>query len=387
MPGKIYDGTNWRSVSGVFARVGTEWKRANRGWINDGTSWRTIFLARIEDTFNRANASSLGTTSDGTAAWSNLRNSWGIVSNTASSSDAATGYPSATIETFGSSVLASVAPGPGTGIIFGVTDSNNWYGAYVSARSTTGSCNCQEQCGTCYYSCTVCNANCGSYSCSPCSGCSLYWSSYQRLRSAYICESDTNSTGGTYYFWVFWKNLPTEYPCITCTSNSLPACNIFNAGLGGSPTTTTWPLPGVFDLQTCSLVSSSDPKCPCILQTNCSTCYNCCSQTDPACGSYSCCETVCQTCISVFWSVRLVRCVNGTVTELAASEGAANGAQPTTLSVETGASTITVTGTGAGSPLSITANASVTGTRHGIIKAPSAYNQSSAVDNFAVENL
>lgn len=373
MPGKIYDGTNWRSVSGVFARVGTEWKRANRGWINDGTSWRTIFLARIEDTFNRANASSLGTTSDGTATWSNLRNSWAIVSNTASSSDAATGYPSATIETFGSSVLASVAPGPGTGIIFGVTDSNNWYGAYVSARSTTESCNCQEQCSTCYYSCTVCNSNCGSYSCEPCSGCSSYWASYTATTSTYTCDSNTNQFGGKTYFWAF-ANTSTSTVCISCSNTSLPGCNAVYEGQAFSTTS-------------CSLKSSSDPSCPCVIAGGCSTCYYCCAQTDPSCGSYSCCNTVCQTCTNVYWSVRLVRCVNGTVTELAAQEGAANAAQPTTLSVETGASTITVTGTGAGSPLSITANASVTGTRHGIIKAPSAYNQSSAVDNFAVENL
>ena len=370
MPGKIHDGASWRNLSHAFARVGTDWKRVNRAWINDGTSWRTAFLAQIQDTFDRANSSSLGTTSDGSATWSNLRDSWGISSNSAQSTGAASGYPSATLQTEGPKVVATVAPGPGTGIIFGVQDSNNWYGAYVSARSAQVSCNCQEQCGTCYYSCTVCNSNCGSYSCEPC-GCAQYWESYKKYVNVYSCDYDILLGG---YKWVYvtsyWDNTKI---CFVCSGSGLGACNGVTDGNTGYVTS-------------CSS-NGQDTSCGCRVSGGCSTCYNCCTQADPSCGSYACCNTVCQNCVNVYWSVRLVRCVNGTVTEVAAQEGGPNGAQPTLLAVETGASTITVTGTAPGTTLSVTANASVSGTRHGVIKAPSPYNQSSVVDNFTVESL
>lgn len=113
-------------------------------------------LVSVIETFNRTDAASLGKTDSG-ASWSNIRGSWGISSNKASSSTAASSYPLATL-TFSKEevTLTAKGVGPGVGTAFWITDSDNWWGTYVDTVQTCDTCSSGGNCST--YG-TQCNAN------------------------------------------------------------------------------------------------------------------------------------------------------------------------------------------------------------------------------------
>lgn len=141
-------------------------------------------LKRISDAFNRSdNGSSLGTTDTG-QVWENVRGTWGISSNQASTSTSASTYPMAAVQYGGvnATIIADVTPG--SGVAFWINDSQNWWGTagvtvqntgystypIVGANSTcsggTTSTTCQ-QCLTCFSYTALCTANaygCTSYS-------------------------------------------------------------------------------------------------------------------------------------------------------------------------------------------------------------------------------
>jgi len=100
-------------------------------WFASGISILDAFI----DLFNRSNSSSdigNGASPDG-AVWTATSGTWGISSNKAYTTTAASSYPVATFDA--ASVKATVKAtlpttgGAGSGVSFWVTDSSNWWGA------------------------------------------------------------------------------------------------------------------------------------------------------------------------------------------------------------------------------------------------------------------
>lgn len=92
-------------------------------------------LKAFIDSFTRAdNASNLSGSSSPTNKWITFRGTWGISSNRASTSTAASSYPMAAIKTGAKTARIKVTNGTsaacGYGVAFWITDANNWYGMY-----------------------------------------------------------------------------------------------------------------------------------------------------------------------------------------------------------------------------------------------------------------
>ena len=146
-------------------------------------------LKAFIDSFTRADSAAtlVGT---GTKSWQNTRGTWGISSNRASSSTAASSYPIASVKTGVTYARTRIDYGTsgqfGWGAAFWVDNTNNWYAA-VTDRDTYGvpysytayACNgCPGGYQVCngYPSCTCGNASCqgGNGPCNyyqPCNGC------------------------------------------------------------------------------------------------------------------------------------------------------------------------------------------------------------------------
>ena len=98
-------------------------------------------LLSIVENFNRSDISVLTTAGNTSAKWQSVRGSWGIVSNKASTSNAATDYPLSTLLFTKEDVTLSLDNiGPGAGTAFWVTDSGNWWGAYIDGVQTCQTC-------------------------------------------------------------------------------------------------------------------------------------------------------------------------------------------------------------------------------------------------------
>ena len=84
---------------------------------------------QIVDTFTRANAATLGTTSDGNAVWTAQAGSWGISGNTAyTSALGANNYSLATVDVgTGNQVATLGVTGSYTALAFRVSDANNFW--------------------------------------------------------------------------------------------------------------------------------------------------------------------------------------------------------------------------------------------------------------------
>lgn len=127
-------------------------------------------LASVIDTFNRSdNASDLG--SAGGQKWKIWRGVWGIATNKATSTTAASSYPLATLTFTKESMNISVGgPDPGLGAAFWVTDDNNWYATTYDQV----------------------------YSCQTCSGCAAY---NTPVCCAFNTTPGTYASGGTCCAW------------------------------------------------------------------------------------------------------------------------------------------------------------------------------------------
>lgn len=123
------------------------------------------------DTFTRTNnASTL--TGTGSKSWSNIRGTWGISSNRASTATAASSYPIAAVRTGATAATAKVAYGAtttafGWGVTFWTGDSNNWYGA-ITDRTQTDTITYGT--ATACYPCAGGYSACGGCGCDSCTG-------------------------------------------------------------------------------------------------------------------------------------------------------------------------------------------------------------------------
>lgn len=392
MPGYAKSGGSWKYITSLQVKKPSGWSRATTGWINNGSQWVRFFTSGIQDTFNRANGS-LGTTSDGSAAWSVTRGAWTINSNTATSSTAAGSYPLAVVSLGQAQALVQAdTPVAGSGIAFGVVDANNWFGAFITRRSSTYSCNpyaCNPYCcGTTNVTdCNACGSTCVAQPCvntsytSNAAKCGTTCTNYKKLEShnfyQYKCTSSgwvyTGTTGFSSCSECNCTNGTIAFACNTLTLNSVTSTKNC-LGTSGCPETVS-----------CGCINSTANSCtvcepqPCV--NTCNTCSVC---------SSTCYATCYSTCTGYRYGVQLVRCVAGTVSSLGLTEGTLDGFQPLSIKVLSTSAGITATaysGTGASgsSTIVVTSNLVPSGTQQGIMIGPSTVSQGSTVDNFYTE--
>lgn len=141
MTAKVKVAGTWRSVSNAKVRVGGTWRSVSSGFVKVGGTWRKWLGTLITDTFTRADsATSLGTTETESKTWQTLRGTaWGIASNKASNSGAASGYPIAYVTTDSADSTTSVEVSEGCGPVVWITDANNWW-ASVYYTTTSQVC-------------------------------------------------------------------------------------------------------------------------------------------------------------------------------------------------------------------------------------------------------
>ena len=129
-------------------------------------------LKTVIEAFTRSNAASLGKTNSG-GTWTNVRGAWAIASNAASTSTAGSSYPISVLTFVDEDVTISIGGvGPGMGTAFWVTDSDNWWGAYVDGVQTCSTCEIPGNVATYAYA-YVSGGNCATYSTVP-GNCATY---------------------------------------------------------------------------------------------------------------------------------------------------------------------------------------------------------------------
>ena len=96
-------------------------------------------LLSVVDSFDRLASLNLGTISG--APWTQVRGSWGVTLNRASSGDVPSSYPLSTLTFSKEDVTLSVdGVGPGVGTAFWVTDAGNWWGTLVDGVQSCQTC-------------------------------------------------------------------------------------------------------------------------------------------------------------------------------------------------------------------------------------------------------
>jgi hypothetical protein len=333
-------------------------------------------LSSVIDTFNRANnASDLG--SGGGQKWKIWRGVWGIASNKASSSTAASSYPMATLTFTKTDMTLSIGtPDPGAGAAFWVTDNNNWYATtYEQIYS------CQTCSGCAAYNTPACCAyNTGSGNCNafnaPTGWCSSWNKSGGNYSSGGNCAA-FNKTGGNKYqggncipkttppvgfcsnsYNPIYYN-PISYPCAGTTYNKIfyNAISYPCAGTYNPPQTCQ---PGAFNLV-----------------------YACSGN----CYAFSCSQTFFYQCnCTTTQQINLIRMLSSTVSNIASSTF--NAAIASFRTIMSG-NTVTIRTysdpswtTQIGSDWSSNLSSPVKTKQHGIIISPSQYAQGSAIDEF-----
>lgn len=145
MPGSIKVSGTYRTVAAPYVKVSGTWRPTAVAYIKVSGEWKQWYASSITDDFNRTDASSLGTTSNGVTSWTATSGSWGITSNQATTSTAASSYPVATVTSaLGVSdyeLRIDVPSGAGQGLAFWVTDADNWWGV-VTDLVTTNNYSC-----------------------------------------------------------------------------------------------------------------------------------------------------------------------------------------------------------------------------------------------------
>lgn len=374
--------------------------------IIESARWVAPFI----DTFNRSNNNDIATLE---YQWQELTGNWQIDSNNAYTATTAASYPLAIIDILKEnvSVRSTGTNTSGYGVAFWVVDSNNWWAAVTdstSSSTTTQAYTCPDGGSlsgtTCLKTCTTTTTS------------TVYYCPDGGNLSGTTCQR-TCSTSSSYYTGGTCPANQSVSPNSQCICNDPGGCACSGNPVDvGSCTCYTGYYSPEFYPGYCSSIgylsfngncytgSYSGSVSPysytgsgCTLVTNTSY-YDCsypasATQGNPVTTTYNCdyAATLSTVTVTTYThTMRLLRNVAGTVTQIATStfSSSTSDSYPATMRVTTNQNEITVTGTTGGSSVSFghTASSPTRGTKHGIIIAPATRSQSTRIDQFEYIN-
>ena len=329
---------------------------------------------RFADTFNRTDsASEIGRSSDG-SLWSIIRGTWGISTNRASTSSAASSYPLATIDMPKENVTIDLLDtANGTGAALWVTDSGNWWGLAISQESVTTFSTCN-------------GSNCNAWTTSFFSSCNA-WTTNCNAYSTPYCESN-----GPPSFLFFFSNCSGGFNTSTCASNNATSCNRWNAGRTcnrwNASTCATW------NSSNCRSYSTPQPACTSggFITTSCTSfstnCTGWTTSSSSSCSAFFEFTFACNPVTTYPVYIRLFQSVSSTVSQIASTTLAsmAQSLKITTsgTQITTKAYSDTAQVTQIGSDWVYTATGAAVTPKYGIVVAPTNYNQGSTIGDITI---
>lgn len=352
------------------------------GTIADAT--RKIF----RDTFNRANQTGIGTSSDG-SLWQSIRGSFNITSN-AADGQTPSNYPLAAVDMPKEQVTISLSGvTQGSTAALWITDSGNWYGIGIDQEPTE--CNCQtcENPATCNQFNTVCNAyafTCNAWT-AQCNA-----ASYPCNAGNYFCDVVGNRFCSA---WNARNCSAWSRPCVAMTG---PSCSRWATNCVGWNTGNC----AAYNSGNCNATNSTF-TCTQYSSICNSVSYPCpnpilfCSQASYPCAAwnaatfYSC---NCQTCYPQY--IRFIQSASNVVTQLTSwTVGnivqsfrviiSAINPQKTSATTTIKAYSDTNLSSQIGSDLTYTPTGVAINAKYGIMVKPSSYSQGSTIDEISIE--
>jgi hypothetical protein len=128
MPIQIKVANNYVSSGSAFFKSGGAWIKAKEGYVKVEGTWRKFFVSEFKDFFERANASTLGTSPTG-QAWTVGRGTWNILDGKAQIATAKATYPIALVDAgLTDFELQANEMVPGVGVIVRAESSTTWWG-------------------------------------------------------------------------------------------------------------------------------------------------------------------------------------------------------------------------------------------------------------------
>jgi hypothetical protein len=128
MPIQIKVADNYVSSGSAFFKTGGAWLKAKEGYVKVEGTWVKFFVSEFKDFFERANASTLGTSPTG-QAWTAPRGTWNINGGKAQITTAKSSYPIALVDVgLTDFELEANEMVPGVGVIIRAESSTNWWG-------------------------------------------------------------------------------------------------------------------------------------------------------------------------------------------------------------------------------------------------------------------
>ena len=201
-------------------------------------------LKAFVDSFTRANDGATLKAS-GTKNWPNIRGTWGISSNRASTATSAASYPLASIKTGTVSATARIGVGAttsahGWGSAYWLEDSNNWYATYTDRTYYQAGPFTAYHCPTAPFTQNCGNGTCGNPSCTGGNGPCNYYQNCYGFAAGTPTLSCSDGMGGTLYGWgpcgyqCSGGNPGTAYNVCGGACGFVNDCSASQTGLGGN---------------------------------------------------------------------------------------------------------------------------------------------------------
>jgi hypothetical protein len=329
----------------------------------------------FKDTFNRANQTGIGTSSDG-STWNIIRGSFNITSNKADG-QTPSNYPLASVDMPKESVTISLSGvTQGSTAALWITDSGNWFA--VGIDQETISCNCQTcttpgNCASTNYQC-----NAGDYPCTV--------ANYACNVANYACN------GGNYFCDVVGNRFCRSYtsPCNAMSTPFSPCTRWSRVCNGGY---NTGNCNGSNSMFTCNVYAWT---CNAYAWTCNAYAFNCNSASYP-CASFNAATFFscnCQTCYPQY--IRFIQSAANTISTLTswAVAGVIQSFRVIISSINPGKTSATATikpysdtnlSTQIGSDLTYTPTGVAINAKYGIMIKPSSYSQGTTIDEITIE--
>jgi hypothetical protein len=359
----------------------------------------------FRDTFNRANQTGIGTSSDG-STWNIIRGSFNITSDKADGQTPAN-YPLASVDMPKEEVTISLSGiTQGSTAALWVTDGGNWFGVGIDQESI--SCNCQTcstpgNCASTNYQCNVAAYPCQTtnYQCNvaayPCNGTSFACNAWNSPCNAgnYFCDVVGNRFCRSYTSPCNAMSTPFS-PCTRWSRVCNGGYNTGNCNMTNSSfMCTTWnrvcPLPNqAFPCSTWATVCN-EASYPC------ATWSTVCNSASYPCASFNATTFFscnCQTCFPQY--IRFIQSAANTVTTLTSwlVASAIQSIRVIISSVNPAKTSATATikpysdtnlSSQIGSDLTYTPTGVAINAKYGIMVKPSSYSQGTTIDEITIE--